>query len=485
MAATRSSPRTPSKHKGVGQLPTEGLPDYIDLSHKATWDCVSTEIFLECVREQILAGRRLGTTISVAGYKEISVQFAQRTVRRHDMKQFKNKYLVLKKEWQAWNKLMDTSKGVTGIGFDRSTGLFTASDEWSENLKSTNKLAYKFKTKPLEHEDLMREVFTGATATGKHHWTPGEQVVDIADGESDSADSPGLQPFTAPYEPVVDSPPPSPIVQVDETEQGSKRKKGASTSKKSKKPSTGVSVLVDSFNHLSQAVRSQKHLTIWHGTGASQKYGIEACMQRIMAIPDFLSTPLFHFACIALENADYREILMCMPDDALCHTLRRDFGLRVPKRPHGLHIEESVAMFIHTLAGYQNQSIQERFQHSGETISRHFHAVLDAMKLFTEQHCKPTRAQTRRYPKLRSRGKYILFKNCIGALDGTHVETVFPVYDAGTYYGRKGYPTQNILTVADFDMCFIFISCGWDGSMHDSRIFKEVIENQRAPFPHP
>ncbi|GMP75072.1 hypothetical protein CsSME_00032288 [Camellia sinensis var. sinensis] len=104
MAATRSSPRTPSKHKGVGHLPTEGLPDYIDLSHKATWDNVSTEIFLECAQEQILAGHRLGTTISVAGYKEISVQFAQRTGRRHDMKQFKNKYLALKKEWQAWNK---------------------------------------------------------------------------------------------------------------------------------------------------------------------------------------------------------------------------------------------------------------------------------------------------------------------------------------------------------------------------------------------
>ncbi|XP_028085163.1 uncharacterized protein LOC114286241 [Camellia sinensis] len=185
------------------------------------------------------------------------------------MKQFKNKYLALKNEWQAWNKLMDTSKGATGIGFDRSTRLFTASDEWWENLKSTNKLAYKFKTKPLEHEDLMREVFTGATATRKHHWTPDEQVVDIADGESDSANSPGLQPFTAPYQSVVDSPPPSSIIQVDETEQGSKRKKGASSSGKSKKSFTGASVLANSFNHLSEAVRSQKHLTIRHGTGAS------------------------------------------------------------------------------------------------------------------------------------------------------------------------------------------------------------------------
>ncbi|GMP82170.1 hypothetical protein CsSME_00036607 [Camellia sinensis var. sinensis] len=179
----------------------------------------------------------------------------------------------------------------------------------------TNKLAYKFKSKPLEHEDLMLEVFTGTTATGKHYWTPGKQVADIADSESDSVDSPGLEPFTEPYQPVVDSPPPSPIVQVDEAEQGSKCKKGGSTSGKSKKPSSGASMLVDSFNHLSEAVRSQKCLTVRHGTSASQKYGIEICMQRIMAIPDFLNMPHFHFACIALENADYREILMCMPDD--------------------------------------------------------------------------------------------------------------------------------------------------------------------------
>lgn len=74
-------------------------------------------------------------------------------------------------------------------------------------------------------------------------------------------------------------------------------------------------MLADSFNHLSKAVEAQKHLTVKNGTGASQKYGIEPCMQRLMAIPNFINTPLFHFACTALENADYREILMCMPDD--------------------------------------------------------------------------------------------------------------------------------------------------------------------------
>ncbi|GMP72221.1 hypothetical protein CsSME_00030326 [Camellia sinensis var. sinensis] len=43
----------------------------------------------------------------------------------------------------------------------------------------------KFKTKPLEHLDLMERVFAGAATTGKHMWTPTE--IRDADGTSDSA----------------------------------------------------------------------------------------------------------------------------------------------------------------------------------------------------------------------------------------------------------------------------------------------------------
>ncbi|CAL5440161.1 unnamed protein product [Camellia sinensis] len=161
----------------------------------------------------------------------------------------------------------------------------------------------------------MREVFTDATATGKHHWTPGEKAVDVGEGESDSVDSPRLALFIEPYRSVVNSPPNSPTVHLEEANPGTERKKGGSTSEKSKKVSSGASVLADSFNHLSKVVEAQKHLTVRHRIGASQKYGIEPCMQRLMTIPDFISTSLFHFACTALENTDYREILMCVPDD--------------------------------------------------------------------------------------------------------------------------------------------------------------------------
>ncbi|KAL7162254.1 hypothetical protein ACSBR2_042687 [Camellia fascicularis] len=59
--------------------------------------------------------------------------------------------------------------------------------------------------------------------------------------------------------------------------------------------SSGASVLVDSFTHLSEVIRLHKHLTVRHKTSASQKYGIEACIQRIMAILGFITPPIPFF----------------------------------------------------------------------------------------------------------------------------------------------------------------------------------------------
>ncbi|GMP21880.1 hypothetical protein CsSME_00000123 [Camellia sinensis var. sinensis] len=52
--------------------------------------------------------------------------------------------------------------------------------------------------KTLEHRELMETVFIGASATGKHHWTPRKKVVEAADVSSNSMDSIGAQPFVDP-----------------------------------------------------------------------------------------------------------------------------------------------------------------------------------------------------------------------------------------------------------------------------------------------
>lgn len=46
------------------------------------------------------------------------------------------------------------------------------------------------------------------------------------------------------------------------------------------------------------------------------------------------------------------------------------------------------------------------------------------------------------------------FDNCIGALDGTHIAMHVPVEKRKSYRNRKGYLSQNVLAVCDFDMKF-------------------------------
>lgn len=53
------------------------------------------------------------------------------------------------------------------------------------------------------------------------------------------------------------------------------------------------------------------------------------------------------------------------------------------------------------------------------------------------------------------------------------------------YRGRKGIPTFNVMAVCDFDMCFTFVSAGWEGSAHDTRVFLHAIETPELNFPKP
>ena len=57
--------------------------------------------------------------------------------------------------------------------------------------------------------------------------------------------------------------------------------------------------------------------------------------------------------------------------------------------------------------------------------------------------------------------------------------------DQMRYRGRKGVPTFNVMVVCDFDMCFTFISVGWKGSAHDTRVFLHAIETPFMNFPKP
>ncbi|GMP74837.1 hypothetical protein CsSME_00032128 [Camellia sinensis var. sinensis] len=125
MASIHTSSRIQSKSKGIVTEKSSSLEEtQTQFSHKASWDSDSIRVFLQLIANEITKGNRPFLVLCQVGYKSLARKFEKKTGRKHGLKQLKNKYMSLKKEWQAWIKLMDSSKRVSGIGFDCDIGMF-------------------------------------------------------------------------------------------------------------------------------------------------------------------------------------------------------------------------------------------------------------------------------------------------------------------------------------------------------------------------
>ncbi|KAL0303495.1 UNVERIFIED_CONTAM: hypothetical protein Sradi_6217600 [Sesamum radiatum] len=69
------------------------------------------------------------------------------------------------------------------------------------------------------------------------------------------------------------------------------------------------------------------------------------------------------------------------------------------------------------------------------------------------------------------------FKGCLGALDGTHVDTRVPETDKERYRNRKDQISINVLGVCSTDGKFTYVLSGWKGSAADSRVLRHAITN--------
>ncbi|KAL6293892.1 hypothetical protein ACE6H2_002034 [Prunus campanulata] len=154
----------------------------------------------------------------------------------------------------------------------------------------------------------------------------------------------------------------------------------------------------------------------------------------------------------------------------LLETLTSTYGL---KEGGEIPLLEALAMFLITLGhGFTNRMVQERFQHSGETVSRWFGIILEAISRMATDLISPSDPKFKRVPKkIKDDNRYWpYFKDCIGAIDGTHVPVVVPRQRQVPYIGRKGITTQNIMAVC---------------AAHDARIFMEALRIPTLKFPHP
>ncbi|KAL6515744.1 hypothetical protein OROHE_018434 [Orobanche hederae] len=114
-------------------------------------------------------------------------------------------------------------------------------------------------------------------------------------------------------------------------------------------------------------------------------------------------------------------------------------------------VEHQVVLFLHALAhNVRNCTIGSRFFRSGETVSRYFNSVLAAILTLRDEYLVQPRNDSPTPEKIVGSERYWpWFKDCVGAIDGTHVRAVLPVSIQGRFRSRKDHPTQNVLAAHD------------------------------------
>lgn len=70
------------------------------------------------------------------------------------------------------------------------------------------------------------------------------------------------------------------------------------------------------------------------------------------------------------------------------------------------------------------------------------------------------------------------FKDCIGAVDCTHVRVKVSNEDVPRFRGRKDYPSQNVLAACSFDLKFTYVLPRWERSTSDSRIINSTLTRE-------
>ncbi|KAL2525978.1 DDE Tnp4 domain-containing protein [Abeliophyllum distichum] len=68
-------------------------------------------------------------------------------------------------------------------------------------------------------------------------------------------------------------------------------------------------------------------------------------------------------------------------------------------------------------------------------------------------------------------------KDCVGAIDGTHIPAMISGSDVSSYRNRHRSLSQNVLAACNFDLEFIYILSGWEGSAHDSKLLNDALVN--------
>lgn len=147
-------------------------------------------------------------------------------------------------------------------------------------------------------------------------------------------------------------------------------------------------------------------------------------------------------------------------------------------------VEERLAIFLYICRkGASFHTTADVFGRAVPTVSRCFYLILSTLQKLFQEIVRPppddySPLEIRENPK-----RWPFFKNCIGAVDGTHIRAYILKSNQAPFINRKGIVTQNVFAACTFDLKFTSIVAGWEGSAHDASVLKDAIRRGRFHVP--
>ncbi|CAN0857902.1 hypothetical protein LINGRAHAP2_LOCUS6982 [Linum grandiflorum] len=156
----------------------------------------------------------------------------------------------------------------------------------------------------------------------------------------------------------------------------------------------------------------------------------------------------------------------------LCDILQAKGLLRHTSR---IKIEEQLAIFLFIIGhNLRTRAVQELFRYSGETISRHFNNVLNAIMGISLEFFNPPGSDIP--PEIFEDPRFYPYsKDCVGTVDGIHVPVAVGIDEQGPFRNKNGLLSQNVLAACSFDLKFHYVLAGWEGSASDLRVLNSAL----------
>ncbi|WVZ94828.1 hypothetical protein U9M48_040672 [Paspalum notatum var. saurae] len=444
---------------------------------KANWTNQNNTVLLQLLSEQIGLGNYNKGIMSRERYRQLEAKFHFATGLRHDRKQLVGRIRTLK---QMYGFIKDMHTG-SGLGRD-DQGWPTASTEWWDTKIKGCLEFKKLKFGPPEYFDLLEQCFHDVAVDGSTAFVSGEeeeQEIDETEQQENEEEEEEL--------PKNENSPMS----------SSGMKRGSSTSTRS----TADSPIKKSKSPMLKALDGQldssdeEVLNLLVEDAEHEKQ----VMEMIFIFDMYDHTYMHQIKRRTAPESGHDWVMRNLADETECYNMFRmtppmfyklhdllvqSYGLKSTSKCNSI---EALGMFLWMVGACQSvRQADNRLQRSLDTVHRNFEKVLKCLVKLAADIIRPLDPEFKTiHRRLQCPRFSPHFNDCIGVIDGTHVEVVVPNDKMVQYLCRKGITTQNVLAVVDFDMRFTFVLAGWPGSVHDMRVFNDATNNYKARFPHP